>query len=437
MLQLTEAGIPAWEFLAKAMGKSTAEVMKMSEKGLIPADKAIQAIIDGMNKKFPNMMAKQSRSLLGLLSTIKDVFSLNIVTAWGEGLRQAIQPRLVKIVDYFTKNEATTKAWEKALESAGRTVGNYVLAKVEEVQRAMTELANNKDFEKADTWGKLTMAWDKIVEEPFNRWWASGGQKFVEDAAKKIGGGIGSLLGGAMASALGIAAQDADAQKNPFVKAGTTAGEAFYRGFMSSFDGKKVATKSAEAFMNLEKESLKLAPGGASPGLLSFAGGALNMYLLSKLWKYGKSAFGAWKWLKSLRGGAAATAAETAAATATAAAETAPAASKASKALEALSFLKGGAAKGAMRGLGKVAIPLALAYDAYNISTAAPGIERAKAIGGTAGGWGGAAAGAAAGAALGTAVPVIGNVAGAVIGGIIGALGGSSLGEWIGGKVAG
>lgn len=479
MLQLTEAGIPAWEFLAKAMGKSTAEVMKMSEQGLIPADKAIQAIIDGMNKKFPNMMAKQSRSLLGLLSTIKDVFSLNIVTSWGEGLRQAIQPRLVKIVDYFTKNEATTKAWEKALESAGRTVGNYVLNKVEEVQKAMSALANDNKFAKGDLWTKASMAWDKIVEEPFNKWWGSGGQKFVADAAEKLGGGIGSLLGGFLSSALGIAAQDANSQKNPFVQAGTTAGKAFYDGFIAAFDTKKVAGKAAEAFVNLQPSPSK-STGGNILGTL------FDLWLLSKVTGIGgkmisgvKGVGGVWKWLRGLRGGAAAAttaanvapvaeAAATAANVAPVAAtaetvdilgangqvlrkvakavpeiipaavpEVAATTSKVSKVMESLSFLKGGAVEGAMRGFGKLAIPLALAYDTYRIGTTAPGVERAKAIGGAAGGWGGAAAGAAAGAALGSVVPVIGNVAGAVIGGILGGLGGGSLGEWIGGKVAG
>src|SRR5690606_13456930 len=44
MLQLTEAGIPAWEILAEAMNTTTAEIMKMQQKGLIPADRAIQML---------------------------------------------------------------------------------------------------------------------------------------------------------------------------------------------------------------------------------------------------------------------------------------------------------------------------------------------------------------------------------------------------------
>jgi len=56
MRQLTEAGIPAWEMLAEAMGKTTAEIMDMQSKGLIPADRAIKMLVEGMNKRFGGMM---------------------------------------------------------------------------------------------------------------------------------------------------------------------------------------------------------------------------------------------------------------------------------------------------------------------------------------------------------------------------------------------
>jgi len=85
MMQLTEAGIPAWDILAKSMGKSTAQVMELSEKGLIPADKAVQALADGMEERFPNMMAKQSKAFAGLMSTLKD----NLNQTFGQVMKPA------------------------------------------------------------------------------------------------------------------------------------------------------------------------------------------------------------------------------------------------------------------------------------------------------------------------------------------------------------
>lgn len=72
MKQLSEAGIGAWGYLADAMGKSQAEVMKMAEQGQINSATALQTIISGMANQFPNMMEAQSQTIIGLMSTIED-----------------------------------------------------------------------------------------------------------------------------------------------------------------------------------------------------------------------------------------------------------------------------------------------------------------------------------------------------------------------------
>ncbi|PKN85450.1 MAG: hypothetical protein CVU46_11095, partial [Chloroflexi bacterium HGW-Chloroflexi-8] len=87
MMQLTEAGIPAWRYLADAMGLTTAEVMKMSEQGLIPAGNAIDYILAGMEKNFGGLMAEQAKTALGQLSALKD--ELN---ALGADLSDVILP---------------------------------------------------------------------------------------------------------------------------------------------------------------------------------------------------------------------------------------------------------------------------------------------------------------------------------------------------------
>lgn len=72
MLQLTEAGIPGWKYLAEAIGVTTAEVQKMSEKGLIPAEQAIAAIQAGMSRDFGGMMAEQAETAAGKVSMLTD-----------------------------------------------------------------------------------------------------------------------------------------------------------------------------------------------------------------------------------------------------------------------------------------------------------------------------------------------------------------------------
>ncbi|CAB4184916.1 Caudovirus, tape measure, N-terminal, partial [uncultured Caudovirales phage] len=72
MNQLSEAMIPAWEILAKRIGVSVPEAMKMAEKGTLDASKAIDGIIEGMGQKFDGMMAKQATTTAGRVSNLMD-----------------------------------------------------------------------------------------------------------------------------------------------------------------------------------------------------------------------------------------------------------------------------------------------------------------------------------------------------------------------------
>ncbi|BCJ86447.1 tape measure protein [Effusibacillus dendaii] len=103
MLQLVEAGIPAWDILAKSIGVSTAELQNMVTKGAVPADQAIQALVKGMEERFPNMMDAQSKSFSGMMSTLKD--NLNIT--FGQVMQPLFQwltdVALPKALDLTTK----------------------------------------------------------------------------------------------------------------------------------------------------------------------------------------------------------------------------------------------------------------------------------------------------------------------------------------------
>ncbi len=75
MLQLTEAGIPAWKYLAEAIGTSVPEAMKKVTAGTVGAGTTIKAVTDGINKDFGGMMDQQSRTFSGMLSNLKDTFT--------------------------------------------------------------------------------------------------------------------------------------------------------------------------------------------------------------------------------------------------------------------------------------------------------------------------------------------------------------------------
>ena len=72
MLQLTEQGIPAWEYLAEAIGTDTAGAMEAVSDGAITAEQGIQAIVSGMENDFGGMMEEQSKTVEGLFSNLSD-----------------------------------------------------------------------------------------------------------------------------------------------------------------------------------------------------------------------------------------------------------------------------------------------------------------------------------------------------------------------------
>jgi tape measure domain-containing protein len=106
MMQLTSLGIPSWRYLAEAIGVTTAEVRKMSEQGLIPAELGINAILSGMEKDFGGMMSKQATTFTGALSNINDMLEQII----GKGFEP-----------FFTEVSKAAVALATFLQSSGGT----------------------------------------------------------------------------------------------------------------------------------------------------------------------------------------------------------------------------------------------------------------------------------------------------------------------------
>ena len=72
MMQLTSAGISAWDMLADAAGVSIAEIKDMTSKGMVDSKEAVKVIVAGMDEEFGGMMAKTSTEVSGLLTNIEE-----------------------------------------------------------------------------------------------------------------------------------------------------------------------------------------------------------------------------------------------------------------------------------------------------------------------------------------------------------------------------
>lgn len=72
MNQLAEAGVPAWELLAKSIGVSIPEAMARASKGGISAAEGLPALLKGMQDRFGGAMDEQSKTLTGKWSNTTD-----------------------------------------------------------------------------------------------------------------------------------------------------------------------------------------------------------------------------------------------------------------------------------------------------------------------------------------------------------------------------
>jgi tape measure domain-containing protein len=124
--QLRDAGIPVYDLLASALGKTKAEVVALKDEGKLgkgALDAMMGALTTGKGlERFDGLMEKQSKSLAGRWSTLKDTVTM--------GLAGAVKPALPLVKDLLVvATDLAEKAMPKiqsALKSGTKFVRNFV-----------------------------------------------------------------------------------------------------------------------------------------------------------------------------------------------------------------------------------------------------------------------------------------------------------------------
>lgn len=99
MLQLTEAGIPAWEYLARAIGTDTAGAMEAVSDGAVDAQTGIDALTRGMEDDFGGMMERQSTTVAGLMSNLSDAIEQPLMALRDSDAYERFADTLSDLVD--------------------------------------------------------------------------------------------------------------------------------------------------------------------------------------------------------------------------------------------------------------------------------------------------------------------------------------------------
>lgn len=426
--QLAEAGISAKAMLAEQLGYGTGDtgIAKMTEDledGKIASNKAIAALLAGMQKYDGMMESMANETVDGLKSQIEDAFEINIVRKWGQGLQDGAKRGLGTVVDLLDEAEEGMAEFGDTLYDAGAALSNWGADKLENAIERIAKITGSYEFQKAGLAEKVKMLWRGVIVDPLKEWWEDGGREKTAETAGEIGGWMGKTITAGLLAIFGMTdILDEETAAQLGESGGMTIAQSFAQGFKENFDGSAITDAFVDAISDVWNALpwwAKVLIGGyaagkVAGGISSFAGG------VSSFVGGASSILGSASAMTGLLGYG------TNAAIGLGAGNLAGGASLGAAGLSAigLSAVAGGIAGGASILKGGYDI-----YQAYKAKDAGDetGYEAYAASGNAA--LNGVAAGALVGAGIGSVVPVIGTAVGGLIGAGIGGVAG-----WISGN---
>ena len=400
------------------------------------------AIVNASDRDFADL-TEQINNSSGAAQRMSDIMMDNLsgkfelftgaLDSMKMSLGEKIKPYLADGLDWLTEK---VPAVENALLSAMDSVDRFV----ENTKAKIDEFTATSEWENADFFGKVKIAWDELIAEPFSEWWDGNGQLMIADAAHSIGKGIGMGISAGLNGILALLGIETDSVINE----GSAIGKQFAQGFSEGLQGTNILASIGKIFTGAFSSAGKFLPGGQAPDIASFLSAVAISKVAGPLLNAGSGLFHAGKGIyKSAKGGLLKKAigsfsvADELAGFGIAKGsgllglmgKTGMAVGSGATTSAGLAAVGGGALAGGIAG---GAALISGGFDAYNAykSYKVGNTEKAKAEVTSSGmKIGGVAAGAIAGASIGSVIPVVGTAAGALIGAGLGGIAG-----WFGGN---
>ncbi len=208
---------------------------------------------DGAAASMADTMLDNLQGSLTLLQSAVDGAKLS--------LGERISPYLREFADWLTESMPQVN---EAIDQ----IMDFVDGKIEGLRNRISEMTSDVDWKNADFFGKLKIAWNTIIAEPFSEWWNTSGKAMMAEKAADIGKGIGMAVSTGLMALLGI-------DINGAVDDGTSIGAAFGRGLVDGFDIQGLKEKIGEALKSLFSNAADILPGGDPATLSSWLSAAL------------------------------------------------------------------------------------------------------------------------------------------------------------------
>lgn len=205
-------------------------------------------------------------------------------------LGERFKPYLMDALEWLTDKVPDV---ENALLTAMNSFDRFV----DETKSKIAEFTATDEWENADLFGKIEIAWDELVAEPFSDWWNGSEKLKVAGVARDIGTGIGSAISAGILALMGI-------DVSSVIDEGSSIGRQFAEGFSEGMSGVDVSAALGTMVSGAFSSAGKLLPGGTAPDIGSLLSAAAIAKIAGPLMSFGSGAFKVGKGVyKSATGG--------------------------------------------------------------------------------------------------------------------------------------
>lgn len=136
-------------------------------------------------QKYDGLMEKQSDNLGNLMLGVKSFVTNNVFKKLGKGLGEGISPGLRKFRQWRSENKELIAEMGSGIEKFSAEISGKAVDAVSNLAEKANKLFQSDKFKNASISGKINIAWQEMIGDPFSQWWDSSGRPAI---VKKISG---------------------------------------------------------------------------------------------------------------------------------------------------------------------------------------------------------------------------------------------------------
>jgi Mu-like prophage protein len=223
-------------------GEEREAIEKLSEnvkKGNMNISQAWDGVADIFDR-FDGTMEKQSNKLGNLLLGVKSFVNNNFMKNLGAGFSDGLTPFLKDFRTWRSENKELIAGWGEQTRDFARNISTRATTAVRKLAGEMSDMMSGSEWKNSSFAGKINIAWNKIIADPFKDWWQSSGKKKIASTMSNMGAGLGEGMSNGLLFLLGI-------DVNSAIDDGANIGTSFITGFKSKFDKKAIANAFKDA----------------------------------------------------------------------------------------------------------------------------------------------------------------------------------------------